>query len=114
MARGDVQGNPFENGGATNINILGTGLPAGQFNSIQPGRYPNSPLTRLIGYGPTLHVTGQTPLDPTATFTNSNIGGDTSVLFTAHIDTSFAYNPIGALIHLIRDVLHIGGPRKPC
>jgi hypothetical protein len=39
---------------------------------------------------------------------------NTSVLFTAHIDTSFAYNPIGALIHLIRDVLHIGGPRKPC
>jgi RHS repeat-associated protein len=111
---GDVQGNPFENGGATNINILGTGLPAGQFNSIQPGRYPGSPLTWLIGYGSTLHVTGQTFLDPTATFTNSNIGGDTSVLFTAHIDTSFAYNPIGALIHLFRDVLHIGGPRKPC
>jgi hypothetical protein len=62
----------------------------------------------------TLHVTGQTFLDPTATFANSNIGGDTSMLFTAHIDTSFAYNPLGALIHLIRDVLHIGGPRKPC
>jgi len=59
-------------------------------------------------------VTGQTFLDPTATFTNSNIGGNTSGLYTAHIDTSFAYNPIGALIHLFRDVLHIGGPRKPC
>jgi hypothetical protein len=69
----------------------------------------------LIGYGATLHVTGQTFFDPApATFTNSNIGGATSVLFTAHIDSSFAYNPIGALIHLFRDLLHIDGPRNPC
>lgn len=91
-----------------------TGLPAAQFNSIQTGRYPVSPVTWLIGYGPTLHIAGPAPLDPTAVFVNSNVGGATSVLFTAHIDTSFAYNPIGALIHLIRDVLNVGGPRNPC
>ena len=105
----------FNNGQATNLNILGTGLPAAQFNSIQTGRYPLSPLTWLIGYGPTLHVTGQTFFDPApATFANSNIGGSTSVLFTAHVDTSFAYNPFGFLIHVFRDLMHIGGPRKPC
>ena len=38
----------------------------------------------------------------------------TSVSFTAHLDTSFAYNPIGAMIHLFTDLLHIGGPRDPC
>jgi RHS repeat-associated protein len=106
---------PFINGQAQNLNILGTGLPAAQFNSIQPGRYPVSPLTYLIGYGPTLHITGQGLFDPApAGFTNSNVGGVTSVSFTAHIDTSFAYNPIGALIHLFRDWLHVGGPRNPC
>jgi RHS repeat-associated protein len=101
-------------GQATNLQILLAGLPAGQFNSIQPGRYPLSPLTWLTGYGPTLHVTGQTPFDPTASFSNSNVGGITSVNFTAHIDSAFAYNPFGALFHLFIDFLHIGGPRKPC
>lgn len=115
FTEGDVQGVPFSNGGAINLNILGTGLTATQFNSIQPGRYPTRPLTWLTGYGPTLHVTGQTFFDPApAGFANSNIGGVTSVLFTAHIDTSFAYNPIGALIHFFRDLLHLGGPRNPC
>jgi RHS repeat-associated protein len=105
----------FNNGQATNLNILGSGLPAAQFNSIQTGRYPLGSLTWLTGYGPTLHITGRTFFDPApAMFINSNVGGATSVQFTAHIDSSFAYNPIGALIHLIRDVLHIGGPRKPC
>ena len=111
----NVQGDPFPNGGGTNLIIVGAGLSAAQFNSIQTGRYPLSPLTWLIGYGPTLHITGPTFFDPPpATFQNSNVGGATSVTFTAHIDTSFAYNPIGALIHLFRDLLHIGGPRKPC
>lgn len=64
---------------------------------------------------PTLHVTGRNQFDPApAIFRNSNIGGATSVPFMAHIDTSFAYNPVGALIHLFRDLLHIGGPRNPC
>jgi hypothetical protein len=30
-----------------------------------------------------------------------------SVVSTAHIDTGFLYNPIGALTHLLIDVLHI-------
>jgi RHS repeat-associated protein len=111
----NVQGDPFPNGQATNLSILATGLPAAVFNSIQTGRYPESPLTWVTGYGPTLHVTGQTYFDlAPATFQNNNAGGVTSVLFTAHIDSSFAYNPIGFLIHVIRDLLHIGGPRNPC
>lgn len=115
FAPSDVQGNPWDHGEGININILGANLPAAQFNSLQTGRYPLNWYSYLIGYGPTLHVTGTTQSDPLpAFFANSNVGGQTSVLFTAHIDTSFAYNPIGFLIHLIRDILHIGGPRKPC
>gem|GEM_PF-5801132 len=87
-----ISRSPFENGGATNLNIVGTGLPSGQFNSIQPGRYPQGLLTQLTGYGPILHVTGQSFFDPTATFQNSNVGGNTSVLFTAHIDYGNLYN----------------------
>jgi hypothetical protein len=110
---GDVQ-STTDYGQATNLNIVGNGLSASQFNSIQTGRYPLNWWSYMIGYGPTLHVTGQTYFDPYGTFQNGNVGGATSVLFTAHIDTSFAYNPIGALIHLLIDVLHLGGPRKPC
>jgi hypothetical protein len=110
----NVQGLPFPNGQAINLNILGNGLPSTQFNSIQTGRYPLSWWSYFIGYGPTLHITGETVFDQQAAFTNSNVGGVTSVLFTAHIDSAFAYNPIGALIHLLRDKLHLGGPRNPC
>jgi hypothetical protein len=56
----DVQGDPFPNGNTTNLNIELNGLPSAQFNSIQTGRYPLNPWTYLIGYGPTLHDTGQT------------------------------------------------------
>ena len=115
FTQADVQGNPFPNGGGTNINILGTNLPSGVFNSIQTGRYPINPISYVIGYGATLNITGTTWSDPPpAIFLNSNVGGNTSVLFTIHTDTSYAYNPIGYLIHLIRDELHIGGPRAPC
>ena len=111
----NIQGDAFPNGQATNLIIQLNGLPAAQFNSIQTGRYPLNWWSYVIGYGPTLHVTGRTQFDPPpATFQNSNIGGLTSVTFTAHIDTSFAYNPFGFLIHVLRDLLHIGGPRNPC
>jgi hypothetical protein len=111
----DVQGNGWANGGGTNINILGTNLPAAQFNSLQTGRYPLNWYTYLIGYGSTLHITGTTRLDPLpAFFASRNVGGQTSVLFTAHTDTSLAYSPIGFLIHWFRDMLHIGGPRAQC
>ncbi len=86
-----------------------------QFNATQPGRYPVNWWTYLIGYGPTLHVVG-TPgaFDRLAQqFSNSNVGGMTSVSFTAHIDSAFAYNPIGLLFHLFKDLLGAGG-RNQC
>jgi len=101
----DIQGESFPNGQTTNLNIQLNGISAAQFNSLQTGRYPLNWWTYLIGYGPTLHVTGTTFFDPApATFQNSNIGGATSVLFTAHIDYAFPYNPLGLVIHGI-DVL---------
>ena len=47
------------------------------------------------------------------TFQNSNTGGFLSVTFTAHIDSAFAFNPIGAVIHLFRDVFG-SKSRHPC
>jgi RHS repeat-associated protein len=103
----------FTNGGAANLVLGAPNLPARQFNAIQPGRRPLSLLTTLIGYGPTLHIAGPGFLDPAAVFSNSNIGGATSITFTAHIDSAFAYNPIGAVIHLFLDVFGHGS-RNPC
>jgi hypothetical protein len=68
-----------------------------------------------FGYGPSLHVVaGPSSLDSTAlAFTNSNFGGTYSASFTAHIDSAWASNPIGALLHLIIDVLG-HNTRNPC
>ncbi|MGH9433906.1 MAG: RHS repeat domain-containing protein, partial [Terriglobia bacterium] len=110
---GNVQGLPFKNGGAVNLNIAANGLPAAQFNAIVPGRYPLSFLTWLTGYGPTLHIAGPGPFDKGAVFSNTNIGGVTSVLFTTHIDSAFAYNPIGLALHLAIDLAG-NGSRNPC
>jgi RHS repeat-associated protein len=110
----DVTDSFYYRGGA-NLVIAGTGLPAEQFNAIQTGRYTTSWATWLTGYGPNLHVAGYSSFwDPSANFSNGNVAGVDSVIFTAHIDTGFLYNPIGALIHLLRDFLHIGGQRNPC
>jgi len=103
----------FTNGGAFNLVINGTGLTPSQFNSIQPGRFPNGLIGIITGSGKSLHITGQTTLDPTAIFTKSNNGGVTSVIFTAHIDSAFAYNPIGALLHYLKDVQG-QATRNPC
>jgi RHS repeat-associated protein len=107
--------NIFQQGGGTNLVIVGTGLPAEQFNAIQTGRYTTSWATWLTGYGPNLHVAGYSSFwDPNANFSNGNVAGVDSVVLTAHIDTGLLYNPLGALIHLLRDFLHIGGQRDPC
>jgi RHS repeat-associated protein len=104
----------WQNGSAYNLLITGAGLPAAQFNAVRTGRYPLNWWSYLIGYGPTLHITGQTYFNPPpAEFYNVNNGGATQVTFTGHIDSAFLFNPIGALIHLFRDVLGLGGPH-PC
>jgi hypothetical protein len=40
-------------------------------------------------------------------FTNSNVGGAYSVSFTAHVDSAWADNPIGFLLHLFIDVFGV-------
>jgi len=109
--------NPTIGGGQVNVNFGGGwGLSPGQFNAIQPGRYaPPGVLGFLTGYGPSLHVVAApSELDPTVgAFANSNYGGLTSFAFTAHIDSAWADNPFGALLHWIIDVLG-HNTRKPC
>ena len=102
-------------GGQVNLNLsVSGGLTPPQFNEIQPGRYaPPGLLGVLTGYGPSLHVVGgPSGLDQNVLpFTNSNIGGVYSDTFTAHIDSAWAYNPIGAVLHGIIDVL--GSSTRP-
>jgi hypothetical protein len=103
-------------GGGANLVITANGLPASQFNGLQTGRYASGFVNLITGVGPSLHVTGYDPVnDPNAMFNNSNIGGATSVTFTAHTDSAFAYNPLGAILHYILDVSKHGkATRDPC
>ena len=115
LTAANVTGN-FLNGGAVNLNLQANNLPASQFNSIQSGRYAPSGLVGVVtGYGPSLHLPGQGGgLDgPALTFTKSNVGGATSVSTTAHIDSAWANNPIGAAIHGLVDVAG-QSTRNPC
>jgi RHS repeat-associated protein len=86
--------------GTLNLNISGSG--------VSPGRYPVNWWTYVIGYGSTLHIpAGPFGLDSPQTLNFS------SSQFTAHLDSAFVYNPIGALLHLLIDVKGVGG-YKPC
>ena len=88
---------------------LGISVPSQyQSNGISPGRYPVNWWTYIIGYGPTLHIPAvPAGMDSSQTLFFSN--GQ----FTEHLDSAFLYNPFGALLHLLKDVLGIGG-NPPC
>jgi RHS repeat-associated protein len=103
-------------GGQVNVNIDAANLTPTQFNAIQAGRYAPSGFWGFItGYGPSLHVVaGPSGLDPTALqFSNINNGGMLSAVFTAHIDSAWASNPIGAILHYFIDVRG-AATRNPC
>jgi RHS repeat-associated protein len=82
--------------GTLNLNVSG--------NGVSPGRYPVSWWTYIIGYGSTLHI----PASPGGLDSLSTLVFSSSQ-FTAHLDSAFPYNPLGALIHLLIDVKGIGG-----
>jgi RHS repeat-associated protein len=91
-------------GGTVNIDIF----PQGQAGGISPGRYPVNWWTYVIGYGSTLHIpAGPGGMDSPSTLLFS------ASQFTAHLDSAFPYNPIGAVVHGVKDVLGIGG-HSPC
>jgi RHS repeat-associated protein len=104
-------------GGEVNVNLLiKSGLSGSQFNAIGPGRYaPQGVWGFLTGDGPSLHVvSGPSGLDPNVLkFARSNVGGRYTVTFTAHIDSAWADNPVGALLHFFIDVLG-HDTRNPC
>src|SRR4051794_34320017 len=95
----DVAGS-FTYNGAWNFNISGQNLNAAQFNTIsQQGRYGLA--GSHFGIGPTLHVPSSFHWDPNHVFASSNIGGQLSVLFPAHIDSANGnLFPTGTLFHL--------------
>lgn len=115
FANANIQSS-FMNGGGANLIITASGLRAAQFNGLQTGRYASGFLNAITGVGPSLHIAGYNAVnDPNAIFNNSNIGGMTSVTFTAHTDSAFADNPFGALLHYILDVSQHGkATRNPC
>ena len=95
---------PQVSGGTLNIDIF----PQGQAGGISPGRYPVNWWTYIIGYGSTLHIqAGPGGLDSPSTLLFS------SSEFTAHLDSAYPYNPIGLLVHGLKDVMGIGG-HSPC
>jgi hypothetical protein len=104
----------YNNGAAYNIIIQSSQLTPAQFNNIQQGRYMTYGMQWLTGVGLAGHVADETYLGfPQSAFQSSNVGGNLSVQFAFHDDHGYAYNPIGALIHWITDVLG-HNTRKPC
>jgi RHS repeat-associated protein len=92
-------------GGTVNIDIF---PPDTQSGGISPGRYPVNWWTYFIGYGSTLHIpAGPGGLDSPSTLDFSGSQ------FTAHLDSAFPYNPIGGMVHLLKDVWGLGG-HNPC
>lgn|GEM_PF-3276269 len=120
LTQGDVsdyQGAGYLQGGRqVNVNVGSGNLTTAQFNAIQPGSYaPGGFFGWLTGYGPSLHIVdAASKLDQSASsFANSNVGGSLFFSVTVHIDSAWANNPIGALLHWIIDVLG-KNTRNPC
>jgi len=117
-----AQNNTQGRGSQWNIDVAASsandGLTANQFNAIQPNtHFPMSTTAAVLGWGSTLHIAGtgtfQHFFDPGAQFSSSNVGGQLSVSFTAHLDSANGGNPLGAIMHFFRDVL-FHKHRNPC
>jgi hypothetical protein len=118
----DVTDNFFW-GGAVNIDVTATDLPAAQFNAVQQTRYlPGTFMGDITGAGPSLHLpagpgNGSPTQDSpnTIPFAKTNVGGTTTVSISAHIDSALsdAAHPIGAAIHYAVDVAG-AATRNPC
>lgn len=91
--------------GTLNIDIF---PGPGQGDGISPGYYPVNGWSYVIGYGSTLHVVaGPGGVDSSSTLYFSSNG------FTAHLDSAYPYNPIGAVFHWALNMAGVGG-YKPC
>jgi len=90
-----------------NVNIHGS---EAQLASVSKGRYAPRRFGifgLLIGYGPSLHIVSRPSfLDPHALRFSKT-------LFTAHLDSAWAYTPVGAILHFAIDVLRPNS-RNPC
>lgn len=112
FGKGNVTGGNTFNA-AFNIVVRGVNLPPGAFNSLQPGRYPIG-VGGVLGSGASLHIEGSGPSQDFPPLSNGNVGGVTSVGFTAHTDTGWPYNPVGGIRHAQIDVRSKGANRSPC
>lgn len=70
-------------------------------------RYVDNPLTLLFGYGSSVHIPPFGGSDP-------SVYNSANGTFTSHIDSAWAFNPFGAVLHWLIDVRSNGAYRKPC
>jgi RHS repeat-associated protein len=122
FTQADVTGN-FQWGGAVNIDVTATNLSPNQFNATQPTRYlPSGFVGAMTGLGPSVHLpagpgNGSPSQDSpqTVPFSNSNVGGTTTVTTSAHVDSALSdpAHPIGAAVHYTVDVRG-AATRNPC
>lgn len=94
-------------GGGYNIRVVRSGLTAKQLKHIKAGRYVTITGILTDGISPSLHIPGLT------LGAELLIKTDDSVDFTAHIDSAYAYFPLGALAHLFIDLIG-HSTRDPC
>lgn len=99
----------FMRGGGYNIRIVASGLSEAEVKRIHAGRF----IGHIDGFPadlePSLHVPGT--IGSAQVFASDATAG--TVDFVAHIDTAYAYTPLGFIVHMIRDVWGAKG-RKPC
>lgn len=101
----------FMRGGAYNIRIVAGGFSQTELQRIKSGRF----IGHLDGIPddlkPSLHLPKK--IKDNLVFNSTFANGTGSVDFVAHIDTAYAYSPLGFLVHMFRDVVGSKG-RNPC
>jgi hypothetical protein len=102
----------FVRGGAFNIRVRGNQLSPDRKKKIHQGRFSNFWDWITIGLNPSLHIPGD--IDGVNVFDlDTKEGPVPQVDFVAHVDSGFAYLPIGLIFHELVDV--VGADiRNPC
>jgi hypothetical protein len=103
----------FIHGGGFNIRILAD-LPLElqkHGKRIHPGRFATVKDMLVLGVTPSLHLPDK--VENYETFNEYKFNDQVQVDFVAHLDTGYADEPGGVLVHFFRDVMGAHG-RNPC
>ena len=101
----------FVRGGGFNIRILGNQISPDHKKKLHPGRFASIWDWLTIGLNPSLHIPGD--IDGVSVFELDSKTAVPQVDFVAHLDSAFAYLPLGLVFHELVDV--VGADiRNPC